>query len=193
MQTVAAVDQAPQPPAPDLDAIAIRMADEGVPLRAIARATQRPSDNLREVFRDAIDRGAILEMPVEDWPVTSNRGCRSPAAAAIQSMPDDTLSIYLSLLFKTTRLESTVLIALLKRPQVSKEQLHEFIESRRRNADDLSSIKMVDVVICKLRKKKLPPFDLHIDTVWGSGYMMPKDDRKRAVDMVLALVKSKEI
>lgn len=37
--------------------------------------------------------------------------------------------------------------------------------------DDEAAIKIVDVFVCKLRKK-LKVFDIHIETVWGQGYSL---------------------
>jgi hypothetical protein len=48
--------------------IAVRLADEGVPLAVIARATQIPSADLRKQLQEALERGRIIEMPRNDWP-----------------------------------------------------------------------------------------------------------------------------
>lgn len=45
-------------------------------------------------------------------------------------------------------------------------------------AKDEAEIKIVDVFICKLRKK-LKPFGLEITTRWGTGYEMPADSVRR--------------
>lgn len=46
--------------------------------------------------------------------------------------------------------------------------------------DDPPEIKIVDVWICKLRKK-LKPLGINIDTVWGQGYrMLPASPRSEA-------------
>src|SRR3954465_15888923 len=47
---------------------AIRLADEGVPLRAIARATKIPSEELRTALEEARDDGRLIELPRDDWP-----------------------------------------------------------------------------------------------------------------------------
>jgi hypothetical protein len=49
-------------------AIAIRLADEGVPLRAIARATNIPSTQLYETLTVARMDGRLLSLPRDDWP-----------------------------------------------------------------------------------------------------------------------------
>ena len=48
--------------------IAVRLADQGVPLRAIARAVRMPSSDLREQLHEALSDGRLLELPCDDWP-----------------------------------------------------------------------------------------------------------------------------
>ena len=48
--------------------IALYLAIEGVPIRAIARATHIPSSELREKLLDAQSDGRLLELPHDDWP-----------------------------------------------------------------------------------------------------------------------------
>jgi hypothetical protein len=55
-------------PEPQLSEVAIRLADEGVPLCAIARATRIPSDELREQLRAAQEDGRLISQPAHDWP-----------------------------------------------------------------------------------------------------------------------------
>lgn len=173
-----------------VEQIVIRMADEGVPLRAIARCTKIPSDNLREVFQEAIDRGAILETPVEDWPAGTNRGNRSPAAVAMTTLDDEQLRLYLQLLFKTTPQESAILAPFLRRPEVPRSHLEAIIAADRESGE-VPDLKIIDVTICKVRKK-LKPHNLIINVIFGRGYEMPKADRQRAVELVLKHAKSRE-
>lgn len=191
-------DVAPQPPQAAAvqpippEKIAIRMADEGVPLRAIARTTQIASDELRLILQEAKDAGTLVEMPVEDWPVGSNRSSRSQAVATIASTPDAQLDLYLAEVFGATKLEAGILIPLLRRPEARRESIHDFIESRRVGVDAATEIKMVDVVVCKLRKK-LKKFGLPIVTKWGWGYKMEPEHRKKAIDMLMAYANNREI
>ncbi|WCA57549.1 winged helix-turn-helix domain-containing protein [Agrobacterium tumefaciens] len=72
-----------------------------------------------------------------------------------------------------TAQEMEIFSELYRRPGVlkSKEQLLSCIAS---HVDDEPEIKIVDVYVCKLRKK-LKPLSISIDTVWGAGYrMMPR-------------------
>ena len=77
-----------------------------------------------------------------------------------------------------TRSEFTVFQALYERRPIplTKEQLLRHIANSP-NVDDWPEIKIVDVFVCKLRKK-LRPLRLtsSIETVWGSGYrFMPQE------------------
>lgn len=47
--------------------------------------------------------------------------------------------------------------------------------------DSIPEIKIIDVFICKLRRK-LRPYELVIDTLWGSGYQLSSFSRKRLKD-----------
>lgn len=78
-----------------------------------------------------------------------------------------------------TRLEFAVFSALWRnRPRtLSKETL--LVASADAGNDDDREIKIVDVVICKIRKK-LQPLGVTIQTVWGEGYRMELPAQKQA-------------
>lgn len=170
-------------PAYDPTPIAIRLADEGIPVRAIARATKIPSSDIYDVLRDALARGEIVELPKDDWPPGTRRAARSVLSGT--PLDDDTaLAFACARFFKTTRLEAAILAVLIKRTEVTKQQLHLVIEQNRPSEGRVETDpKMVDVVICHLRKK-LKPHDLKIETVWGIGYLMPVEARDRASTML---------
>lgn len=192
MNAVAAVLSYPEPSfsAPAITAgelVAVRLADEGIPVRAIARSLKVPSEDIYEVLRDAIATGSITEMPKDDWPVGSTRGQR----AAFNGTPlenEENLQRAIRGCFKVTRLEAAILSVLVKRTEATKAQLHIVIEQMRSDTTrEATDPKMVDVIICHLRKK-LKGTDLTIRTVWGIGYNMPLADREKAVHMVSAFV-----
>ena len=80
------------------------------------------------------------------------------------------------LMFKLTPQETRVLEVLLRRHSATKEQLLAEMYAHRYGADDLPEIKIVDVFICKLRKK-LGPRGIKIETRWASGYVLPMESR----------------
>src|SRR6185369_14952828 len=134
-------------------AIAVRLADEGIPVRSIARSLKIPSENIRDTLKDAIAQGIIVEMPRDDWPPGSNRASR----AIFKSTPlenEETLKFAVIRVFKATPLEAGILCMLLRRDHATKEQLHSVVEhSRATPGQEPTDPKMVDVMICKIRKK----------------------------------------
>jgi hypothetical protein len=175
----------------------IRLADEGIPVRAIARACKIPGDEVYEILHAAMRRGDITEIPKDDWPPGSARAKRSlPQHNVLED--DEALKFLCSIVFKTTRLQSSILAVLLKRSEVTKEQLHQVIEQLRDPNRDETDLKMVDVIICHLRRKlapkiENPPFKIQIKTIWGIGYRMEIAERDRAVTALEAHMANPEI
>lgn len=173
----------PNPVPASQHAIAIRLADEGIPVRAIARATSIPSEEVYSTLRDAIACGTIVEMPKDDWPPGSNRSSRS----IFKGGPfenEDALKVAVTRVFRVTRLEAGILTMLLRRDQATKEQLHGVVEhSRPTQGQEPTEQKIVDVMICKLRKKLLP-HDILIETLWGMGYLISPAHRERTVALL---------
>ena len=188
MNALAAYDD--PSPVPHLMKVAVRLADEGIPVRAIARSTKLPSEDVYEILREAIAAGSIVEMPKDDWPIGSTRGQRT----AFQGTPldnDDALQIACARFFKVTKLEAAIFTTLLKRNEVTRQQLHAVIEQTRSGeaTKDATDPKMVDVIICHLRKKLKPP-GIEIETIWGIGYLVPAADRKKAISLLTTFVSS---
>ena len=85
-------------------------------------------------------------------------------------MPEVALPVEWSL----TGSERRVFLALLGRPQCTKDAIMAALY--RDLGQDEPAIKIVDVFICKLRKK-LKPFGVSIGTVWGVGYYLSDETR----------------
>jgi hypothetical protein len=177
------------PPAPtklryDLAPIAVRLADEGVPLYAIARALRSPSALVREALYEAKGEGKIVDMPREDWPPNSLRATRDPMQG--RKMGDEDIVFNCVRLFKVTRQQGSLLSVLIRRNEVSKDMMHQIIEqSRGPDKDEPTDPKMVDVVICNLRKRlKKTPLMGVIETMWGCGYFMKPENRKKALELL---------
>lgn len=158
------------------------LADEGVPIAAIARALKTPSADVREVLHDAAAAGKIFAVPKEDWPPSSRRDEREPAL--ITNLPDGEKFIMDCVrTFRVTRLQARLLSVLIRRPEATKQMLHQVVEQSRDPTKESTDMKIVDVVICHLRKR-LKPFALDIETIWSCGYCMSADTRRRAVQML---------
>lgn len=50
-------------------------------------------------------------------------------------------------------------------------------------ADDEPHIKIIDVFICKMRKK-VRPFGVEVHTVWGVGYRLPPEAKARSRELL---------
>lgn len=66
--------------------------------------------------------------------------------------------------------EAKILSALLRNERVSRSTIMSITKSR---AEDY---KIVDVWICKLRKK-IKPLGLEIKNIWGEGYFIPRESK----------------
>lgn len=168
---------------PALDPILVtRMAVEGVPVRAIARITMHRSEDIRFTLGSALEVGAIVEMPRDDWSPQLTREQRVPEYARM-GVDDALLILNVVRLFGVTQQQACLLLVLIKRREVTRKMLHAVIESRRPHPKVETEPKIVDVVICKLRKK-LEPLGLRIETVWSCGYFMSEEHRKTAMAML---------
>jgi len=157
--------------------VVIRLADEGVPVRAIARSTSLPSDQIREILTDALQDGRLLELPREDWPPGFPRDQRVNYARATGVDPI-ALLYRVQKLFRCARSEAILLLALVQNDQVSKVR------------DDMA-YKSVDVYVCNLRKI-LEPLKITINTLWGYGYRITPKDRRKLLDMIVTAVQPPE-
>ena len=100
----------------NVDATAIRLADEGVPLRAIARATNTPSDQLRTKLREARDEGRLLDLPKEDWPPGFPRDQRALQLSRMVTQNPEAVTLAANHVFGLTATEVTLLMTLIQSP-----------------------------------------------------------------------------
>lgn len=78
------------------------------------------------------------------------------------------------LVLQLTGQEAKMFGILLKRDLVTKEQAMVVLYGERPECE--VEIKIVDVFVCKMRKK-LKGFDIAIETIWGRGYRMPAQSK----------------
>lgn len=167
--------------------IATRLANEGIPVNVIARGLEVPAGDVRLSLDAALASGRITEMPAADWPPTARRADHLPPHIAAARDADLVTSFMRT--FKLTKLMASFMLVLVRRAQVDKTTLHRVIESQRAariNRPDTAeetNPKMVDVMVCNLRKK-LKPFGLTIQTLWGRGYFLDEQDRQRVLNFI---------
>ncbi len=103
--------------------IAIRLADEGVPVRAIARATNIPSAQLYETLTVARMDGRLLSLPRDDWPPGCPRDQRALQLSRLAAENRDSLMLAIQAIFCLTLQEARLLLLLLQHEQVSHARL----------------------------------------------------------------------
>ncbi|HEX6826122.1 MAG TPA: helix-turn-helix domain-containing protein [Nitrospiraceae bacterium] len=154
--------------------IALRLADEGVPLRAIARAVATPSAEIYAVLIEARRDGRIVNLPRDDWPPGCPRDQRALQLSRLAAADPAMLLVTIQEIFLITRTPARLLLRLTQHDLVPRE------------GTDVSP-NCLDVHICKLRNQ-LRPLKLRILTLWGQGYRLPLADRQRIMEMILAKI-----
>jgi hypothetical protein len=157
------------------DAIAVRLADEGVPLCAIARAIQVPSEAVREQLTQACDDGRLLSLPHNDWPPGFPRDQRALQLSRLTVSDRDSLMLEIKRLFELTSTEVELFLTLLQSSVIRRE---------------FATSNLVSVHIHHLRRR-LSAHGLRITTLWGHGYQLSDADRRKAMDLILARVEGK--
>lgn len=92
------------------------------------------------------------------------------------------LTIEMPVFLGLTVTEGRVFGALLKRPACTKDHLMHALYSLRHDGEE-PEMKILDVLVCKLRKK-LSPLGITIETIWGQGYLMTPDMQARSLAMI---------
>ena len=165
------------------DPVVVRLANEGVPLSAICRATGRCFEEVELLVREGIDAGQLLEMPASDWPPGSPRVGRAPTAAPLKGGRPVDITTALMSVYRLAPTEARLLAALVKRTEMAKAALYAAVWDA--SADDAPAVKIVDVMVCKLRKK-LAPHGIEISTLWGRGFRLPAEARETVLLAVRA-------
>lgn len=179
---------------PHLAPIATALADEGVPVRVISRSMRVPAEDMRSHLNDAVANGDLIDMPADDWPPTARRKDRVPVptVADIERLTAQARST-----FKVTSQQAVVLAVLLTRNEAKKEQLLAAIQQHRTSKSSLPNnleepqLKLIDVVICNLRKRIKKHCEaaglattVTIETVWGTGYTITRANRDLALKLI---------
>lgn len=151
----------------------VRAAAEGVPVRAIARIFCLDYTRVAGTLSRAMDLGQLANLPRPDWTPGSTTPSNSP-----QMLPAD-LEFLCRETFRLTNLEAAFLSMLLRCLFAEKEKLHAVVERQRYQRPlrplepEITDPKMVDVMICKLRRKLRAVDDKFIiRTSWGKGYFL---------------------
>jgi hypothetical protein len=152
--------------------IAIALANEGVPTMAIARSVKISSCDLREQLHEARADGRLVQLPCEDWPPGFPRDQRSLQLS--RTVVGDKNAILLSIqrTFGLTPTEARVLLLMLQNEALHQERV------------DLAPV-CLHVHVHRIRQK-LASHGLTVRSVWGVGYELVPESRRKAMDAILA-------
>lgn len=172
--------------------IVTRAANEGVPVGAIARIVQQPFAAVSEALLAAYQSAQIGLMPPPDWPPGAPWHERTPTIR--RSAHADEIVFQCKKTFGLTKLEAGFLVVLLRYDCADRDKLHGVIEEQRAarpqrpGNQECTDPKMVDVIICKLRKKlkKVAGVEtgITLGTSWGHGYYFDPDMKQRVLTLI---------
>lgn len=151
----------------------VRLADEGVPIGALSRVFKVPRGEVHAVVKQALIDGVVVGMPASEWPVDSQRGFRSPAVARFRMEDRPDFIMACRRVFDLTAEEARLLQCLMNAPACSHSHLSETIAPE-------AEPNIIKVLVCKIRRK-LRPYQIKIDTIWGQGYTMTEDSKRQVV------------
>jgi hypothetical protein len=160
--------------------IAIRLADEGVPLRAIARAIKMSSDLVRARLQRAQETGRLLDLPRDDWPPGFPRDQRALQLSRLVTENRDQFFIAMQQLFGLTPTEISLLLGLIQQPSLLRDR-----------ATDTMTPQTVYVHLCRIRQR-LAPHGIEIKTSWGHGYHLSPGGRRKVMKLILRQVAAYE-
>jgi hypothetical protein len=160
-------------------------ARQGIAISTIARAMAIPVDRVHGMCRRAIEASELQMMPpaTPDDPrhallseLTNLRAQLDDAQQEVRSFTDAKevgIDTYTGIA-KMTRKEAAVVAAIARYGRATKPAIYHALYGGLGD-DDQREPKIVDVFVCKVRKKLLP-FGISIGTIWGTGYSMAPAD-----------------
>jgi DNA-binding response OmpR family regulator len=156
----------------DSSDVAVLLALEGVPLRAIARATRTPSEELRAQLQAARSDGRLLELPQhDDWPAGFPRSERALRLSRLVVENKGALLLAIQDIFRLTPAESGILLLLLQHEKLCRSRLEH-------------DSNVLAVHILNMRRR-LRVHGLAIQAIYGFGYQLPVEHRHKAMDIIL--------
>lgn len=159
----------------NLTEIVERLAYEGVPIAALSRAFQLDRNKTYGVLRTAVEGGRLPEIPASDWPPGQSKRARMGAGRTAQ-VDRKVVLLLLMKEYDITRQQALLMREMLLHPQATREQLYEAAQEAHEHGEDTEP-KIVQVVICKLRKR-LVKHRIRIVTIWSGGYYIKTETRR---------------
>jgi hypothetical protein len=154
----------------------VRMAREGIPLKAMARILMRGYEEIVTGGEALLASGEIAELPKVDW----HQGVRIKASPQAYLWDD---RIRISTMLGCARQEADLLARLLRAGELDHEQLARQLPRRPYGSEAKDyRIRSLRVVLCRVRKKL--PKDIKIETSFGAGLSMSSESRDRLLSLL---------
>lgn len=165
--------------------VVIRFAQQGVAIDTMAHALMVPVESVTRICQRAKEIGHIVGMPPEKNETAADRklALRTEVVNLREQLidardiiaelrePKREIAFDYERVAHFTRYELQMLVALATAASgMSKERLYNELYGAR-HLGEMPEPKIIDVFICKLRRKLLP-FGVTISTRWGHGYFM---------------------
>jgi DNA-binding response OmpR family regulator len=157
--------------------IAIRLANEGVPVQAIARATGWSYADLYAQLQTAQAEGSLVDLPAVDWPAGYSREQKllHLSHSVLNNKAD--LEKAIRRVFHIPPRLAQILLLLLQQPEVHRDRLAQLTYA----TTGLSNVTSVHV---SYLRSKLQKFGLTVQTVYGYGYRMPPEHQRKALNLI---------
>jgi DNA-binding response OmpR family regulator len=157
--------------------IAIRLANEGVPVQAIARATGWSYADVHAQLQTAQSDGSLVAIPCADWPAgyTREQKLLHLSHSVLNNKADLEKAIHR--VFHIPPRLAQILLLLLQHPEVHRDRFAHLTYA----TTGLSNVTAVHV---SYLRGKLQKFGLTVQTIYGYGYRMSPEHQRKALNLI---------
>lgn len=159
---------------PRTDLIVIRLAQEGVPVGAIARALLMYEDEVVAIVDAAVESGAVFASPASDWPEGSRVRDRRPTSPPLD-LGEMNAADVLQLHHHVRPGVAKFIGLLLQRGFATTADLVVVIGAKGR------APKNIKTYACQARRLLREAYGVDVRSVWGAGYAIADQDREKVV------------
>lgn len=161
--------------------IAIRLAEEGVPIAVIGRACKLPFGEVEIELKEAVELGRLLQLPMAHW----DKNVLAPTAkvASSNTIHEDTYRLRRR--FGLTPNQANLVALLMRRKGLVRyETLVTSRPRRRRNDEDAENIHRIIGANLFWVRQSLSPEGVLIKTYASDGLSMEEPDQQRLINVL---------
>lgn len=160
--------------------IAIRLAEEGVPIAVIGRACKLPFGEVEIELKEAVELGRLLQLPMAHW----DKNVLAPTAkvASSNTIHEDTYRLRRR--FGLTPNQANLVALLMRRKGLVRYETLVTSRPRRRNDEDAENIhRIIGANLFRVRQS-LSPEGVLIKTYASDGLSMEEPDQQRLINVL---------